>query len=130
MWATESLRCPYESQSLHSVTQKKSCLSQKGDLSSVVVGDSKQPYVGRFSYHIRIVEFLALKFHYFCIIVSIVVILMKNLEIYIINRYYREETQKFFRKFPFIFTSRKLSFWWKNVILTFFNLGNQRLVIR
>ena len=95
--------------------KKKSCLSQKGDLPSLVVGDiPNNPTSANFSYPcIRIVGVLALKFKilsYFCIIFSFVVILMKNLEIYIMNRYYREKTQDFFRKFPFIFSSRKRCF--------------------
>ena len=42
---------------------KKSCLSQKGDLPSVVVEDiPSNPTSAQFPYHIRIVGFLALKF--------------------------------------------------------------------
>ena len=50
------------------VLQKKSCLSQKGDLPSVVVIDiPNNPPLTDFSYHIRIVKFLALKFQSFTI---------------------------------------------------------------
>jgi len=72
-----------------------------GDLPTVVVGDiPNNPTSADFSYHIRFVEFLALKFKSFtiCIIFPFVVICVRNFEIYIINRYYREETQEFIPK--------------------------------
>ena len=59
---------------------------------------TKQPYLGRFFISHQDHEIFGSKvskFHYFCIIFSFVVILMKNFEIYIINRYYREETPEF-----------------------------------
>ena len=93
---------------------------------------TKQPYVGRFfvSHQDRVIFGSKVQnFHYFCIIFSFIVILMKNFEIYIINKYYRKELRNFFRNFPFIFSSRKRCFCWKNGISTFFNLGNQRLGI-
>jgi len=60
---------------------------------------TKQPYVCRlFIWHQdrEIVGSKVLKVHYFCIRFSFVVILMKNFEIYIMNRYYGEETPEFF----------------------------------
>ena len=57
---------------LYSVTKRKSCLFQKGDLPSVVVGDiPNNPTLADFPYHIRIVKFLAPKFQSFTISVLV-----------------------------------------------------------
>ena len=95
---------------------------------------TKQPYVSPLfvSHQGRgIFDSKVPNFDYFCIIFSFVVILMKNFEINIINRYYREETREFFfRIFRSYFPAENDVFFWKNVLLIFFNLGNQRLGIR
>jgi len=50
------------------------------------------------------------KFHYFCIIFSFVVILKKNFEIYIINKYYRGEASEIFSGIFRSFSSRQQCF--------------------
>jgi len=98
----------------------------------VVVGDiPNNPTLADFSYHIRIVKIFGSKvskFHYFFIIFSFVVILMKNVESYIINRIILPRGNSgFFRSY---FPAENGVSCCKNVILTFFNLGKQRLGIR
>jgi len=87
----------------HSVTQKKNVSVPEGRPTQYGSWrHTKQPYVGRFFISHQDCEIFGSKvseFHYFCIIFSFVVIFMKNFEIYIINRYYREETPEFFPEF-------------------------------
>jgi len=83
------------------VSQKKSSLPEGRPTQCGSWRHTKQPYVGRFFASHQDCWILALKFHfhYLYIIFSFVVILMKNFEIHIPNRYYQEETQELFSKF-------------------------------
>jgi len=65
-------------------------------------------------------------FHYFYIIFSFVVILMKHFEIYIMNRYYRlteGKLRNFFRNFPFIFSCKKTMFFAGKYDFSIFHFG-------
>ena len=108
---TPRRKCPltanraFNSNTYSTVSQKnKSCLSQKGNLPSVVVEDiPNNPTSADFSYHIRIVGFLALKF-----------------QIFIISAY-------FFWNFPFILSYRKRCFLLEKRDFNIFQFGKSAI---
>ena len=74
---------------LHSVTKKKLSVPEGRPTQCGSWRHTKQPYADRFfisHWDREIFGSKVSKFHYFCIIFSFVMILMKNFAIYIINR--------------------------------------------